>query len=249
MALGRKPDKVKTPVISAPPQITGAEFMSPTGDQYNVQRQDNTQLFNTTLSPLTSQTIQRGQETLLNLADELNTPDAQRVENIANKALDYYTLQAKGINTQADDILSQAQSDLSKRFGGTYNSTFGADYLARLEENRLSRLSDAAKEATLYGEDLYDQDEQSRLRRFTLVSDFLTNEFDKANTVWSTASDLLQEEAGRAQNLSVARANLAQNVMQAEQEALARSRQYRLSLINTMTNVASRAFAVARGAV
>ena len=241
MSLGRKPAKAKAPVIEAPPQMTHFEFLSPTGDQYNVRRDGSSQFATTTLSPLSSQTVQTGQEALLGLADELIAPDNQRVQDIADKSLDYYILQAQGINAQADDILAQAESDLSKRFGGTYNATFGADYLARLENNRLAQLSTAAKEATLFGEDLYAQDEDSRIRRFELFQDYLTTEFDKANAAWSAGSNTLQNEAGRAQDLAVARANLVQNASRYNQEADLRARQQRLTTLNTLRNTTSQA--------
>jgi hypothetical protein len=240
MPIGRKPTRVKMPVISAPPQVTNVEFISPLGDQYGMERQDNKQIADATLSPLTAHTIRTSQEALLDLANEFYAPDSERVQDIADKSLDYFELQAQGINTQADDILSQAQSDLSKRFGGTYNATFGADYLSRLENNRLTQLSNAAKEAALVAEEMYSRDEDSRMRRFGLLSDYLSGEFDKASTVWELGANLLQEDANRAQSLATARANLAQNAMRYNQESQLKARQQRLNLMQALMNAGSR---------
>lgn len=241
MPLGRKPEKVKAPVINAPPQITNAEFTSPTQDLYQVQRAGEQQQFSATLSPLTRQTVQSSQEALQSLADELNTPDAQRLYDIANKGLDYYTLQSQGINAEADQLVSKAQSDLSKRFGGAYNSSFGAAFLAKLEQNRLSQLSSAAKDAAMVAEQLYTQDEDSRLRRFALFQNFLTTEQSKAENAWELGSHLLQDDAARAQNLAVTRANLAQNAMRYNQEAQLQVRQQRLDLTKALMSAAEKA--------
>ncbi|MCE3236563.1 MAG: hypothetical protein K0Q50_2754 [Vampirovibrio sp.] len=241
MTLGRKPEKVKTPVISAPPQITQAEFTAPTLDQYQVTRSGNQQQFDAVLSPLTRQTIQSSQEALQSLADELSASDAQRMLDIAGKGLDYYTLQSQGINAEADGIASKAQSDLARRFGGAYNATFGATYLAGLEQNRLAQLSKAAKEATLVAEDLAAQDEESRVRRFALFQNYLTNEQAKAENAWDLGSHLLQDDAARAQNLAITRANLAQNAMRYNQEAQLQVRQQRLELTKALISSAEKA--------
>lgn len=238
MTLGRKPEKVKTPVISAPPQITQAEFTAPTLDQYQVTRSGNQQQFDAVLSPLTRQTIQSSQEALQSLADELS---AQRMLDIAGKGLDYYMLQSQGINAEADGIASKAQSDLARRFGGAYNATFGATYLAGLEQNRLAQLSKAAKEAALVAEDLAVQDEESRVRRFALFQNYLTNEQAKAENAWDLGSHLLQDDAARAQNLAITRANLAQNAMRYNQEAQLQVRQQRLELTKALISSAEKA--------
>lgn len=238
MTLGRKPEKVKTPVISAPPQITQAEFTAPTLDQYQVTRSGNQQQFDAVLSPLTRQTIQSSQEALQSLADELS---AQRMLDIAGKGLDYYMLQSQGINAEADGIASKAQSDLARRFGGAYNATFGATYLAGLEQNRLAQLSKAAKEAALVAEDLAVQDEESRVRRFALFQNYLTNEQAKAENAWDLGSQLLQDDAARAQNLAITRANLAQNAMRYNQEAQLQVRQQRLELTKALISSAEKA--------
>ena len=240
MTLGRKPAKVKNPVIAAPPQITEAAFTAPTQDQYYVQREGNQQQFGANLSPATYQTVQSSQDALQSLADELSSPDEQRMMDIAQKGLDYYALQAQGINAESDERFSQAQSDLAKRFGGAFNSTFGTDFLARLEQNRLSQLSSAAKDASLVAEDLYTQDEESRMRRFELFQNYLTNEHSKAENAWDLGSHLLQDDAARAQNLAITRANLAQNAARYNQQAHLQVRQQRLEMTKALMDAGAK---------
>lgn len=230
MSAGRK--NAKTPTIAAPPQVTRYEFNSPLGDRYLTRREGITEISDSILGPQTSRTIQTGQQALKNLADELSSPDARRLNDIGLRARDFYELQAGAINSEADALFSAAQSDLSKRFGGAFNATFGTDYLARLQNNRLSRLYDASKEASLLGEDLYRQDEDSRMKRFTLFQNYLLDEHNKAQGVAGTASDLLQNETNRAQDLAVKRASMVQRTMEMNAANDADERRWRVGLIS-----------------
>lgn len=234
MSLGRKKSGSGGEVkINAPPAITQYDFTSPTGDQYKSWRKGNTEFGQSFLTPETSRTIQSSKSAMSHLADELNSPDASRLGQIYQASRNFYDLQARNIDSEADAILGQAKSDLSKRFGGAFNATFGTDYLARLENNRLGRLYDAAKEATLFGEDLYSRDEDSRMRRFQLFSNYLNDEYNKATGAATTGSNILQSEANRAQNLAIQRANMANSALNREAQA----RASRASTLNTIIGV------------
>lgn len=241
MAAGRK-SKVKAPRISAPPQITESDFISSTGDTYRTRRQGNTEISDALLSPQTRSTVNSSMDALDNLAQELYRPDARRVNDIANRAQDFYDLQAENINAESDNIRSQTEGSLAKRFGGAYNASFGADALAQVENNRLNRLYDAGKEATLFGEDLYARDEDSRSKRFQLFSNYLTNQYNQQAGLAGNASGLLENEAGRAQDLAITRANLAMKANLANQQAAI---QRRGQTLNTAVDVAKLAVAVA----
>lgn len=224
MSSGRK--KTKAPTIAAPPQVTQYQFNSPTGDLYSTLREGNIESYNSALTAQKQRAVQTSNQALSDLADDLSYRDSRRAEAIESRARDFYDLQADAINSQANDMLSTAKSDLSKRFGGTYNATFGNDFLARMEKNRLNQLSGASKEASLLAEDMYQQDETSRLNRFILFQNFLNDEHNKALNVAGFASDVLQNEANRAQELAIQRASLAQraNEMNAASDIAARNR-------------------------
>ncbi len=228
MSVGKKAS-VKAPAINAPPQVTQYDFLSPTGDRYTSRRENNFEINESFLTPQTRQTIGTSLDALDNLASELHMPDVRRVNQINQRGLDFYNLQAQGINAEADQIFGKAASDLSKRFGGTYNATFGTDYLSRLENNRLSNLSNAGKEAMLLAEDLYLQDEDSRSRRFGLFNNYLTNEFNKAQSLAGLGGNVLGNEASRAQSLAVNRAQLALNAAHYNQQAALQARQQTLN--------------------
>lgn len=212
----KKSTKVK---IDAPPQIQQVDFSAPTGDRFLSKTQGNSELFESVLSPQTQGTVNESLNALQNLANEINNPDANRLEEIRQRSQDFYDLQAQGINESTDDTLASTQSSLGKRFGGAYNATFGADLLARIEKNRSQQLASARKEAALFGEDLYQSDEDSRLRRFTMFQNYLTDLNNQARGFQGMGGEILANDRQRATSLALERAKLALQAASLDQRA------------------------------
>lgn len=233
MSLGRSKN-VNPPRVIAPTSVTQYQYNAPTGDSYSVARNGNTETSQSILAPQTQVTVTTSQNAMQGLANDLSAPDPQLVQDIAQKSQNFYDLQAQDINNEADAINSQTQSDLSKRFGGTYNATFGTTLLGLQSKNRLTQLYNASKEATQYGQDLYNQDQQNKIQRFQAFGNYLNDQNNQAQNISNYGSGLLQDEAGRAQSLAVSRAQLLQNSQAATQNADLQMRQQRLSLINSL---------------
>ena len=210
MSSGRKPAKIKAPNISAPPTISQTRFDAPSGDSYLTRQEKGTQITESILSANTRNTVGQAQQALSSLSEELNAPDARRIEDIRQRATDFYDLQADGINQQSDETLGRAASALSKRFGGALNASFGSDLLSRVEADRASQLNSARQQAALYGEDLYSQDENSRMQRYQLFQNYLTDLNGQARSFTSQDAATLQGERERAQTLAMARAQMVQ---------------------------------------
>ncbi len=213
MSSGRKKSNIKPPEVDAPPRITTYDFHSPTGDRYVTSVDGDKQITRSYLSPLTQQMVNRSQQGLVDISEGLVRTDAQRAADIRQRSQDFYDLQARNINEEADEILAKGQSQIAHRFGGAYNATFGTDYLARLEKDRLSQLHTAGKEASLLAEDLYARDESSRLQRLGFFQNYLAGLHDQSWGPASLGSGLLQTETNRAHDLAILRTNMAQQAM------------------------------------
>ena len=238
MTLGRTKN-VSAPRISAPPSITQYQYQTPTGDMYSVARNGNTEMNQSILSPQTEATVATSQEALGNLASDLNQTDPQLVQDIAQKSQNFYDLQAQNINHNADALNSQTQSDLAQRFGGAYNATFGTTLLGQQNKNRLNQLYSASKDATMYGQNLYQQDQQNKIQRFQAFGNYLNDQNRQAQDITQYGSGLLQNEAGRAQNLAISRAQLLQNAQLHNQNTTLQLRQQRLGLIQNLMSAGS----------
>lgn len=207
MSLGRKSDSKKSD-IKIPQAITSTVYNSPTGDQYISRSQGGSQNFTSNLSPGTQATVNESLSGLQNLARELNAPDNERIAQINTRSRDYYDLQSAGINQDLDDTLARTKSDLNKRFGGSYNATFGTDLLANIEKSRVNQLEDARKQASLYGEDLYQRDEDSRMQRFTLFQNYLSDLNNQARGLQSSGAATLNADRQLQSNAGLQRQEL-----------------------------------------
>jgi hypothetical protein len=231
MSAGRHPNKITAPKINAPTPVTQYNFSSPTGDTYSTKREGNTQYSQNSLSPQTQSTIYASQNGLQGLAQDLAQPDAQIAQNIAQQSQNFYDLQAQNINNESNSLLSQTASDLSHRFGGAYNATFGALSLGQLQKNRLNQLYNAGKEATLLGQDLYNQNQQNKINRFQVFNNYLNNQYNQANGSNSLGSNLLENEASRAQNLGIDQAKLQEQAALSNQNIANQAAQRKLAVI------------------
>lgn len=228
MSSGRK--KSEVPEIKAPPTITRTEFANPLGDRFISETKKNTQSVFSELSPVTQGMVNRSLSGMIRLFDEIDAPDAVRQQAINQRADDFYNLQAAGLNRDHDDRMKQTRSDLSKRFGGTYNATFGTDLMSRMERDHGSLLGDVRLQANLLGEDLRRDDQADRLQRFALFQNFLGDLNNQAQGLGSQGVQVLQNERTRATDLAITRANMIQRAQAMDAEARAR----RSSLIGTL---------------
>ncbi len=210
MSFGKKKSKTPKIKISAPPAIQQFEFRSPTGDVFKTRQEGTTQVNESQLGDFSQNVVSQSQQGISNLADALKRPDAQRAADIRRRSDDQFQLQAQNINQEADTIFSKARSTLAKRFGGSINSTFGNDLLARLEGNRLGQLTDARRRSNLLGEQLALSDEDSKIRRIGVFQSFLNDLTAQAQGFAQTGSSLLQNENRRASDIAIARASLLQ---------------------------------------
>jgi hypothetical protein len=225
-------------VINAPPQTTQVEFNAPTGDRYLTAQEGNRQVFTSQLGGRTQGTVDAALGGLQQLAQELNQPDSARMADIRQRGQDYYDLQAEGINADADTALSRTRSDLSKRFGGAYNASFGADLLARIENNRIGSLSDARKDASLYAEDLQQSDEASRLNRFTAFQNYLADLNNQAQGYQSFGGSILQQENQRATSLAEQRASIVNRMASDNAAADAQAQEQRARALQAAAAIA-----------
>ncbi len=229
MSFGKKESKNNGKIkINAPPPITQYEFNSPTGDVFKSRTEGGRQISEAHLSPLTRQMANRSQQNLLGLSAEFGKSDRERAADIRARAQDLFDMQARGINEDADDIMSKARSNLSRRFGGSHAATFGTDLMSRLEKDRLAELSDARRQAGLLGEDLFNSDEDSRMRRFNVFLGYLNTLHNQAAGADNTGANLLLNENQRATDVAIARARLLDS---ARNRNTARANQ-RMSLIS-----------------
>lgn len=234
MPIGRQKSSSSKVEIKAPPAIQQIDFNLPTGDRYISSNQGRVETFESQLSPLTQATVSESMSALQNLAQEINQPDSVRQAAIDQRSQDFFNSQARGINEDADLRLSQTQSDLSKRFGGAYNSSFGADMLARVENNRLLRLSDARQQASLLGEDLTQNDQDNRIKRFALFQNYLGDLNNQAQGIQSAGANILQSEQQRATEIASQRANLISRMQMQDNEIAAQSRQQAAAMAAAM---------------
>ena len=216
MSQGRKSKK---PKIDAPPAVTTTVYTNPLGDQFTSVSSGGAESHSSQLSTGTQAMVDESSNALQSLAKELNAPDVRRLISIGDRSQDYYDLQASGINQDVDDSLARTKSDLNKRFGGAYNATFGTSLLADIEGSRIGRLADSRKDASLLGEDLYQQDEDSRVRRFTLFQNYLNDINNQARGLQTSNATTLANERGRATDVAVDRANLAYRYSELDQRA------------------------------
>jgi hypothetical protein len=236
MSAGRKPNKVSAPVIKAPPPVNSYEFIAPTGDAYQTWRDRNTQYSQNYLTPQTQTTIDASQSGLQGLARDLAQPGDAMVQNINQQSQNFYDLQAQNINTNSDALYSQTASDLAQRFGGAYNATFGALALDQLQKNRLNALYNAGKEATMYGQELYNQNQANQIDRFQVLNNYLNEQYNMALAAHNIGSGLLENEANRGQSLAITQAQLQQQAAMANQNAAQQKAQQRLAAIrNTLS--------------
>lgn len=207
MSSGRKKSKNK---IKAPPQITRTEYNLPTGDSYRSETQGGTERFSASLSGTTRNLVGQSQTALKTLAKEIRKPGDQRAKDIRNRADDFFGLQSESINKSADDLLKKTQTGLNKRFKGSYNATFGTDLLSKVEDDRLNRLMRSRKESNLLAEDLYQNDEDRRIRRFSLFQNYLNDINNQARGFATQGSNVLSSERNRATRVATAQAQLDQ---------------------------------------
>jgi len=240
MPIGRKAT-VQAPTIHAPAIVTQTSFNAPTGDQYNAIRDGNLQFSLNNLTPQTQATIDASQAGLQGLAQDLAQPTDAEVQNIQDQAQNYFDLQAQNINNQSNNLVAQTASDLSHRYGGTYNSTFGAYALGQLQNNRLNALYNAGKDALQMGQNLYNQNQANQIDRFQVLNNYLLDQFNQAQGIYNTGSSLLQDETNRAQNLSIDQAKLQVQAALANQNALVRFFQQRRQAVSTAIKIANAA--------
>lgn len=239
MSLGRKKKKTKKVVVKSQPTIQTVDYLSPTGDRFTTTVDNGVQSFGSSLGAPTQSIVNESLQGMLDLAKDLREPDGARQEAITQRSRDFYDLQARGINRTADERLFQTQSDLSKRFGGTYNATFGGDLLARMERDRQDRLSDAQKESSLLGEDLYRNDEDSRIRRFSLFQNYLNDLNNQARGLQTSAANTLDSNRQQADTLAIQRATLMNQLQLQDQAIAAQERsQRRLLALQAASNIA-----------
>jgi hypothetical protein len=238
MAAGRNANKVKAPTINAPTPVIQSSFSSPTGDTYSTIRDGKLQYTQNSLTPETLSTIQASQAGLQGLAEDLAQPTDAMVQQAVAQAQNVYDLQEQNINSASDNLYAQTASDLSHRFGGTYGSTFGAYTLGQIQNNRLSALYNAGKEALLLGQDLYNQSQANQINRFQTLNNYLTDQFNQAQGIYSLGSNLLQDETNRAQNLSIDQARLQMQASLVNQQAAIQAANRKAALLGSIIKVA-----------
>ena len=239
MSFGSKKSSGSDIRIAAPPRITQTNYTSPAGDQFITQSQGNTQYFKNILAPKTQQVVDQSLQGLHTLAGQLMTPDQSRVDQINQRAKDFYDVQARGINRIYDDQRKQTQADLNKRFGGAYNATFGADELARVDNNRATELVNRQQQSGLLAEDLKQQDENSQTKRFQLFQNFLASLNGEAQDASSAGSQILATDRSRASQLALQQAQLSQRAIEQQNASGDQHNQARQQAVATMLALAA----------
>jgi hypothetical protein len=147
------------------------------------------------LTPTFRRNLNRNQTLIQQLTNQLVRPPQAETRRIQSYQNTFFDKLRNAINQSADASYSKTQSDLAKRFGGSLASTFGTDLLSRLEKNRLGAIEDARTEAELVGQQLFQEAEQSRIRKLQA----LQNQFSQlASALRDT--DLMRQVLSRQQS-------------------------------------------------
>jgi hypothetical protein len=207
MPIGRKK---KTTDIQAPPPVSSVSYTSPLGDVFTTVQRGARQLNQVTLSPGSQRLVEDSRLGMQQSVNELGVSTPERLQQIRDRGADFYSGLADVINEESGREQSKLRSQMAQRFGGSLGATFGNDLLARQENNRLRRLTDARQQAGLLGEDLYREDEADRTRRLNAFQN-VVNSFQ--NTAFSSnqlGSTILGSERSRLTDIGLARARMLQ---------------------------------------
>lgn len=219
MSLGRKKTE-QTIKVDYPKPVTRTTYTNPFGDRFISTSANGKETYNSKLSSKTQFIVNESLSGLQSLAQELNAPDARRMQQIIDESQGYYDLQADGINEDLDNVLARTKTDLNKRFGGAYNATFGTSMLSGIEGTRIDKLSDARKQAVLLGEDLAQQDEDSRIQRFNLFQSYLNDLSNQARGFQTNSSTVFSTDRQRVGTAALQSQELANNYsLQSDQNA------------------------------
>jgi hypothetical protein len=238
MSLGRKkssqPKKID---IKAPAPIQTIHTMLPTGSSLTSQKTGNTLGSQLQLDPVTQQTVNSSLSGMANLANSLAQDSPERENSIRQRAQNFFNQNRDTINEAADFSRQQLSSDLSKQFGGRFNTTFGNELLARQEGERLKQLSQARQESDLLAEDLVQQDETGRINRFNTFQNYLDTLNQLALGTQTAGNQALLSEQNRASSLAIQRSNLLQKYYQ---DQASQDQQRRSAALSTFLTLASR---------
>lgn len=160
MSFGRKKNSAATQ-----PTTT----VLPNGDKVLQKYTKGGWVVSTQMTPQSQAQYNAQQFAIQQLTNDLNTPpeaDALKAENFKNTILQSLR---SAITRDSNERQGLVQSDLSKRFGGSTQSTFATDLLGQLEKDRLSQLSQAEGDATLLGEQLKQETDNARLRKLQIL--------------------------------------------------------------------------------
>lgn len=191
---------------SAPPPpspLSTLEIRLPGGDRITQKVDDGNLVIQPVLSAFNRRELSRNQKRLSQLSQELVSTPSQEAKRIAQSQQAFFEKLRRSINESANLSTSKTQSDLAKRFGGSLNTTFGNDLLARIEKNRLGAITDAQADASLYGQELFNTAQQSRMQKIQLLQGQL-------NSILSPSTSLLP--------YSLRNAEMMRNVAERHQE-------------------------------
>lgn len=241
MSSGRKKSNIQ---IDRQPAIKNITYNLPSGDTVSQRVKDGKLKFSTSLSPSSRKLIDTAKAGMLGLADELKQPDAIRQKSIHERANDFFGRLRTGIHEDASRLMEKTKSDLSKRFGGTYNATFGTDLLGRQHKNYLAQLKDARIQANLLGEDLARADEASRINRFNLFNNVVNGFNNQLTGLVSPGLGFLSGERDRNSRLALAQAQFDQQYQQQRDE---QARQNRLNALRLGAQIGGAALGLIPG--
>jgi hypothetical protein len=104
------------------------------------------------------------------------------------------------IDESVNSSLSDARSDLAKRFGGAYNATFGNDLLSKIEGERFKSIRDAKIDASLMGQQLLENANQARMQKIQLLQGQLSNLQAAGYLQFHRSPDILNGAVNRYQS-------------------------------------------------
>ena len=201
MSLGRRRRQPEPAPIQ--PLTTRFEVNAPTGDRVISEQVGTTQRINTELSPLSQRLVGLSSNEVNRLANTLARPNKQREQKLVDLSNRQFTSLSDAINRSADDQVSLLRSQNAQRFGGSLNSTFGNDAIARVEGERQRELRDARLSSDLDATNRLRAEDTDRINRLNVFNGLLNGFENTTNTFGSLGSNALQ----RSQQLATQRAS------------------------------------------
>lgn len=144
---------------------------TPDGDTLTHIIEQGGESISTRLSPRNQTLLDQANRGVEEVLQQLSATPSQDIEQSNAIRDQLFGRLSTAINEASSQTSGQTRSDLSKRLGGQYNSTFGNELLSRIERERLGAIGDAQVDADSTAQQYLDQQQAMRYQRLNLLND------------------------------------------------------------------------------